>query len=66
MRTYSTKEILIKCEISHTTLYRWIKSGMPIVRTDPYIFDGKAIEWIREKRSEYYSIFKQKSSGEDE
>ena len=46
MKTFSTKEMIAGLNVSTTSLYDWIKEGLPVLRQSPYIFTLKSLKWI--------------------
>ncbi len=49
----SSREMLRGLDVSHVTLYEWIKQGMPVIKQNPYMFNKKALEWVAINKPKY-------------
>ena len=54
MKIYSTKEMLVGLEVSHVSLYEWIKrEGMPVIKQNPYLFNEKSLKWVIDNKERF-------------
>lgn len=53
MRIFSTKEMLVGLEVSHVSLYEWIKDGLPIIKQNPYLFNESSLEWVKVNKPKF-------------
>ena len=53
MRIFSTKEMLVGLEVSHVSLYEWIKDVLPIIKQNPYLFNENSLEWVKVNKPKF-------------
>lgn len=59
MEIFRSREMLRGLDISHVTLYEWVKQGMDTIKQNPYLFDKKAMEWVIANKPDYAEKAKQ-------
>jgi len=50
--TFSTKQMVVGLGVSTTSLYDWIREGMPVLRQSPYIFTDRSLQWVIKNKPE--------------
>lgn len=53
MEMFRSREMLRGLDISHVTLYEWIKQGMYTEKQNPYLFNKKSLEWVIANKPDY-------------
>ena len=59
----STKEMLVGLEVSHVSLYGWIKAGLPVIKQSPYLFDEKSLKWVIKNKESFKVLAKKMMEG---